>query len=324
MPGIVDRPYAGERDLERASDLLLASRVQAGRDREPTTKRLSLLVTSRLWEPSQDAHVWEAALARGASGRDLAGFALLWRREESNPHLSLELVARHSSLVAADRPGDLTREMLDWALKRVAALAAKMSADVTLNVATFDDQQQLQALLRRSGFILQGGHNVYMSCALDKAHPSPVVPEGVTIRSLVDEGEIERYNTLYSFTPMSAYHRLELLHSPDYIHHVVVELNGDFIAFCECSIDREEWSRGGRQTGWIEYVGVRQVLQGRGHGRAIVIAGLRWLRSQGAQTAALITMGTNIAAQRVYQAVGFSVSERDYIYTRHVDSPASR
>jgi GNAT superfamily N-acetyltransferase len=143
------------------------------------------------------------------------------------------------------------------------------------------------------------------------------MPEGVTIRSLVDEGEIERYNSLYSFTPMSADHRLELLYSQDYIHLVAVGPSNDLIAFCECSIAREEWVRGGRQTGWIEYVGVRQDLQGRGLGRAIVMAGLRWLRSQGAQTAALITMGTNIAAQRMYQVVGFSVSECDYIYLVH-------
>jgi ribosomal protein S18 acetylase RimI-like enzyme len=144
----------------------------------------------------------------------------------------------------------------------------------------------------------------------------------VTIRPLLDEGEIDRYTSLYNFTPLNAEHRLALLYDPNYLHLVAIGPNDDFIAFCECSIDREEWARGGRQTGWVEYVGVRQDFQGQGCGRAIVSEGLRWLRSRGAQTAALITMGTNITAQRMYKAIGCSVSERDYIFAHLIDPSA--
>jgi ribosomal protein S18 acetylase RimI-like enzyme len=177
----------------------------------------------------------------------------------------------------------------------------------------------LQALLRHSDFLLEDGHNVYMTCALDSLTFLPERRDDVTIRPLRDEGELDRYTALYSFAPMSVDHRLHLLRSPDYVHLVAVDPAGDFTAFCECSIDREEWARGGRRTGWVEYVGVRQDLQGRGLGRAIVGEALRWLRLHDAQTAALITMGTNIAAQRMYKAVGFTSSERDYIYVRHID-----
>jgi ribosomal protein S18 acetylase RimI-like enzyme len=287
-----------------------------GKDRAPTVRRLELLATSRLWEPAQDAHVWEEP-AEDASSRRLVGFALLWRREETSPYLSLEVVTDFG-----DTSGDLVRDMLDWAMNRATALETNMQEDMTLSVATFDDQRQLQALLRGSGFALQDGYNVYLTRTLDKRESSPDAPQDITIRPLLGEEEIARYNALYSFTPMSADHRLELLRSPDYVHLVAVTPTGDLIAFCECSIDREEWERGGRRTGWIEYVGVRQDVQGRGLGRAIVSEGLRWLKSHRAQTAALITMGTNIAAQRMYKAVGFVVSERDYIYARHIDLSA--
>lgn len=327
MAGIVDRPYQGERDLERATDLLLASRIAVGKNRAPTAKRLALLATSRLWEPGQDAHIWEAERTGGASDGELAGFALLWRREESSLHLDLELITNHTgsrtSVSASDMSGDLLRDMLDWALRRAATLATKMRAPVRLSVATFTDQQQLQALLRRSSFVLQDSHNLYMTCALDEGAFSFGAPDELTVRPLRDEREIGRYASLYSFMPMSAAHRLELLRSPDYIHLVAVAPDGDFIAFCECSIDREEWARGGRQTGWVEYVGVRQNAQGHGLGRAIVSEGLRWLRFQGARTAALVTMGTNSVAQRMYRAIGFTVSERDFIYVREIDSPLS-
>jgi GNAT superfamily N-acetyltransferase len=326
MTGATDRPYGGERDLERAIDLLVASRIQANKDRAPTTKRLTLLVTSRLWDPAQDAHIWEVGSGENAADGQIAGVALLWRREEASPHLSLELVTSPSNAVMADMGGALAHGALRWAMSRAAALAEKMNSQVSLSVATFEDQQQLQALLLRSGFVVQEGHNVYMSCALDNALPSPGAPADVTIRPLLGDEEIARYTSLYSFTPMSANHRLELLHDSDYVHLVALGPRSDFIAFCECSIDRGEWARGGRQTGWVEYMGVRENLRGRGLGRAVVSAGLRWLRSHGAQTAALITVGTNITARRMYSAVGFSVSERDYSYTRSVDpsnQPAS-
>jgi ribosomal protein S18 acetylase RimI-like enzyme len=158
-----------------------------------------------------------------------------------------------------------------------------------------------------------------MTCALNARALLPDAPEGVTVRPLRGEQEIERYTALYSFMPRSADQRLELLRSPEYTHLVAVAPDGDFLAFCECSIDREEWARSGRQTGWVEYVGVRQDCQGRGIGRAIVREGLRWLRSHGAQTAALLTGGTNTVAQRMYIAVGFAASERDYIYTCPID-----
>ena len=312
MAALVDRSYQGERDLERASDCLVASRAQMGKDRAPTVRRLELLATSRLWEPAQDAHVWEEP-AEDASSRRLVGFALLWRREETSHYLSLEVVTDFG-----DTSGGLVRDMLDWAMNRATALETNMQEDMTLSVATFDDQRRLQALLRGSSFTLQDGHNVYLTCTLDKRESSPDASQDITIRPLLGEEEIARYNALYSFTPMSADHRLELLRSPDYVHLVAVRPNGDFIAFCECSIDREEWERGGRRTGWIEYVGVRQDVQGHGLGRAIVSEGLRWLKSHRAQTAVLITVGTNIAAQRMYKAVGFVVSERDYIYVRHI------
>jgi hypothetical protein len=209
MAALVDRSYQGERDLERTIERLLALRAQMGEDRAPTVRRLELLATSRLWEPAQDAHVWEAP-AEDASGRRLVGFALLWRREATSPCLSLEVVADFG-----DSPDNLVRDMLDWAINRATALETNMQEDMTLSVATFDDQARLQALLRRGGFALQDGHNVYLTCALDEIESSSDAPQDGTIRPLLGEEEIARYNALYSFTPMRADHRLRLLRSTD-------------------------------------------------------------------------------------------------------------
>ncbi len=62
--------------------------------------------------------MWEEDLPGNVSDKVLAGFALLWRREGSSPHLNLELVSR-----SGDIPVELMRDMLDWALNRAVALA---------------------------------------------------------------------------------------------------------------------------------------------------------------------------------------------------------
>jgi hypothetical protein len=154
-----------------------------GKDSARTVRRLELLATSRLWEPAQDAHVWEEP-AEDASSRRLVGFALLWRREETSPYLSLEVVTGFG-----DTSGDHVRDMLDWAMNRATALETNMQEDMTLSVATFDDQQRLQALLRGSRFTLQDGHNVYLTCALDKRESSSDAPQEVTIRPLLRGGD---------------------------------------------------------------------------------------------------------------------------------------
>ena len=90
------------------------------------------------------------------------------------------------------------------------------------------------------------------------------------------------------------------------------------LIFCDCSIDLIEWARTGQRAGWVEYVGTLEACQRRGLGRAILLAGLRWLRMEGAQTAILVTMASNIPARSVYDTLGFRVVERDLVYTREV------
>jgi hypothetical protein len=58
-------------------------------------------------------------------------------------------------------------------------------------------------------------------------------------------------------------HRLALLHDPEYAHLVVLAPDGALVACCEVAICRREWVPGAPRMGWIEYVGTREVYQGR-------------------------------------------------------------
>jgi ribosomal protein S18 acetylase RimI-like enzyme len=113
-------------------------------------------------------------------------------------------------------------------------------------------------------------------------------------------------------------HRLALLRDPGYLHLVLVSPDGTLVAFCECSVDAEEWARGGRRTGWVDYIGTREDLWGRGLGRMVLRSGLEWLRRQGADRAALVTMSSNAPAFRLYSATGFAEAAKEHIYVRDI------
>lgn len=66
----------------------------------------------------------------------------------------------------------------------------------------------------------------------------------------------------------------------------------------------------GGKLGRIAMTGVHPLFQGRGLSRPTVLAGMRWLRSQGVETIELEMDSSNLSAARVYESLGFErVSE---------------
>jgi dTDP-4-amino-4,6-dideoxy-D-galactose acyltransferase len=81
----------------------------------------------------------------------------------------------------------------------------------------------------------------------------------------------------------------------------VAEHAGRPVGYLSCHV-REE----GR--GEIGIVGVAPEAQGHGLGRDLVATSLRWFADQGLSRVTVVTQGRNIAAQRLYESVGFRTS----------------
>ncbi|MEU6857797.1 GNAT family N-acetyltransferase [Glycomyces sp. NPDC046736] len=65
------------------------------------------------------------------------------------------------------------------------------------------------------------------------------------------------------------------------------------------------WSAGQGKPGLLEPVGVHQAHQGKGHGKAIAIAGAHALREMGASAATVCAEGSNQAALATYKSAGY-------------------
>jgi ribosomal protein S18 acetylase RimI-like enzyme len=302
IDSFVSRPCLYHEDQPHVIDLLLDYRAATTVYAYPTAWRLRLLWSSRVWEPALDAQLWE-----DTNGRTI-GFALLWRRYRESSYLTLERII-HPTLAT----NVLVDAMLAWAVQRAQTIATEQSAALTLFANRLHPAIHLDDPLEMYGFrpIVPNPEqvNVYLTHALDTPLDEPSLPSGYTLRTLQSVEELEAYAALSGFAAVNAEHRREMFASDGYCHLVATDPNGDFAAYSECSICRDEWERTGQRVGWIDYVETRPERQRRGLGRAVLLASLRRLREWGAETVILITVNTNTPALKLYEATGFTRME---------------
>ena len=123
MDSLQTRPCIYARDKPGLIDLLLAYRLLTGVAVYPTTWRVRLLLTSRVWDPEQDICIWETG-----SGQ-LAAFALLWRRRATSPYLVLDRFI-HPAFASS---GDLASDMLAWGSQRAQAIVEGQAISLVAN-----------------------------------------------------------------------------------------------------------------------------------------------------------------------------------------------
>jgi dTDP-4-amino-4,6-dideoxy-D-galactose acyltransferase len=89
---------------------------------------------------------------------------------------------------------------------------------------------------------------------------------------------------------------------------LVAEEDSRAIGYISCSLSTN--------FGEIGLVGVDSIYQGRGWGERLVRRALLWFRNRGAARAIVVTQGSNVSAQRLYERCGFLVSSVRLWYHR--------
>jgi len=299
-----------ESDQEAVLQLLLETRSGTSPQRYPTFWRLRQELATRLWEPEQDAHIWE-----NTRGQMLAAAALVSRTPDA--------LSRHIEYVIHPQVNqrNIFTEILAWADTRVLEKSVQYQATYTLSASHDVEKKEHSGLLEAHGYMLNNrAYDLYMSCHLATSRILPLKVEGFTLRSLDGLKELGAYMELFGFAAMTREHRSELLaHPNEYAHIVAVTPDNTMVAYCEVSISRQEWARQSRHIGWVDYIGTKEQFQRRGLGHALLLHGLRRLQDWGAECAMLITMGTNTTAQRAFKSVGFLPAEQGFFYEKQIE-----
>lgn len=157
--------------------------------------------------------------------------------------------------------------------------------------------------------------------------PEVVVPESVVLRTYrgpADDTELVRVNAAaFEWHPeqgrMTEGDVAELRAEPWF------DPAGLFLAFDETEPDRLlgfHWTKvhppSGAEPalGEVYIVGIDPAAQGRGLGRLLTLAGLRYLRERGLETVLLYVEGDNAAALNTYGKLGFDRFHTDVAYAR--------
>lgn len=154
--------------------------------------------------------------------------------------------------------------------------------------------------------------------------PEPVFPAGVTVRTFVPGKDEEAWLAVnaraFAHHPEQGswtradvdLREAEPWFDPD--GFILAERDGTLAGFHWTKIHPE--GPDGAPEGEVYVVGVDPGRQGDGLGRALTIAGLRYLRDRGLGHVMLYVDEDNVAAARMYTALGFSRWNTDVMYRR--------
>ncbi|MEY2453466.1 MAG: dTDP-4-amino-4,6-dideoxy-D-galactose acyltransferase [Acidimicrobiaceae bacterium] len=81
---------------------------------------------------------------------------------------------------------------------------------------------------------------------------------------------------------------------------LVAVADGEVVGYLTASVDSK--------AGSISLVGIDESARGRGGGHVLVAAALEWFAAEGCLTATVVTSAAALAAQRLYQRMGFQPS----------------
>ncbi|EOD70172.1 mycothiol synthase [Amycolatopsis vancoresmycina] len=157
--------------------------------------------------------------------------------------------------------------------------------------------------------------------------PEPILREGVSLRTFVpgqDEDAVVRVNArAFDWHPEQGALTADDVRADearpwfDADGFFLAEENSEVIGFHWTKVHEPTPGRfGGERVGEVYVVGVDPAAQGGGLGRALTLAGLRYLASRGLRQIILYVEGDNAPALAVYGKLGFTRHETDVQYGR--------
>ena len=121
-------------------------------------------------------------------------------------------------------------------------------------------------------------------------------------------------------TPTSPHHWQQMVHGPGSrtdLSHVAVDSRGEVVGHCLVKRFPDDDGVTGRREGWIDNLGVRREVRGRGVATALIGASIAAMRNHGLTHAVLMVDSENpTGAVGLYTALGFGPVRRSITHQR--------
>ena len=301
------RPYAGEDDLQRMQDLLMAARSRTDDWRYWHVGELIwnfFMVECHLL-PQDHIRLWHDSVGK------LIGYAMLGEDPSFDCQVSPEYAW-----------SGIEAEALAWAETRLAELRR---GDGTrwggaLVCGTRRDDAARIAFLERHGFRRGEYVEVNMLRSLAEPIPAATLPAGCQVRMVAGAGEIPARAAIqrevwhpWTVGNVSDDDYARFMRLPGYrgdLDLVTVAADGVIAAFVNGWLDQVN------RIGDFGPVGARAAYRRRGLTRAALLEGLRRMRAQGMDRVCISTGVGNVAAWHLYESVGFRIVNEYHEYTK--------
>lgn len=301
---VISRAFGKENDLSRLKSLITICMAD---DMQHCYWHVGDLVwgiyQNTVFDPRQSVCLWENEVG------ELVGFA--WRENHGTTVQAAPQYRQDTVLL---------EQMLAWGEMRQREVTTREDAKPVYAVTAFEDDFPLLDLLKKHGFERDEFHMLHMQRNLSMPFVESSLPEGWIVRHVASEGEFQERVNIHrdvwhpSKVTLEAYRRMRGIagYTPE-LDLVAIAPDGTFAAYCICWLDPVN------KIGEFEPVGTRSAFRGRGVGKAVMLEGLRRLQAAGMQTAIVYSVGSNTAAWRLYEAVGFRTYNRSLVYSKQLE-----
>ena len=220
---------------------------------------------------------------------------------------------------------ELYPQILKWADEHAKKIVNTPSGHSAWFITALASQADHIRDLEQAGFASQAnvGEDSWSQVLMGHSMQIPNtvnLPDGFHIRPLNGAGEVEAYVNLHQAVfeskNMTVAWRQRTLQRPEYISDidlVAVAPNGKLAAFCICWLAKDS---NGNVSGQIEPLGVHADFRKLGLARAILVEGLKRLSAKGATQIYVQTDNFRNAAFKLYESVGFRVTEDILMYRK--------
>jgi len=212
-------------------------------------------------------------------------------------------------------------EVVDWAEMQMRAYYGADLVNQTLDGNCRSEDGRKTRFFERHGFRKDDLESLTFALELREEPAAPALSEGFTLRPLRPESELEEvvalHRAAHGTDNFTLEERLAIMGTPEYLAHldlVAVAPDGTLAGNCICGV-----SEPGGVDGYTDPVVVHPNYQGKGVAKALIRAGLGGLFNRGVRRVQFGTSSSNIAMQRVADALGFACVARSTWFSKHLD-----
>jgi mycothiol synthase len=309
-----------DEDLQAIYDLIGSCEEADKLDQGITLSELHTNVYAPDVDRQRDMRLWEDEQGK------LIAFGTVNISEESTERPDTD--GRFNFWVMPDaRNQGLETEMIEWAAERLAEAGRERGQPVTLYGGSRDFDAYRCGILEKHGFEVVR-YFFRMARDLHQPIPEPRFPEGFTLTHTTGIEESRRWTDMFNLSfidhwnhhPLSYEVAEHYMKAPTYVPErdlIAVAADGTFAAFCYCEVNEEDNQRNNRKDGWIHLLGTRRGYRNIGLGRAMLLAGLLRLKSDGMDRAMLGVDAENLTgALGLYERAGFEKVTTNVVYSK--------